>query len=192
MPYPIFPVSPLPANTDRTKFWKTDDVTYDSGAYQAMTTFTRPLFRWSIPWQNVTEIKQGALATFVDSVKGKTYPFLMKDPYEYQVNSVLAVRSGVTNGATLQLYDTRSFFVIADTTTISSLYSLQSGYVSLGAHFDYNQDTGILTVNTKAPEDVWAARSMEYFRKCVFAEDYRDTSVIWNIFNLTLAINEIV
>lgn len=192
MTYPIFPVSPLPAGLDRTRNWKTDGNQYDSGAYQAMTTFSRPLMNYSIPWQNMTEQKQQLLMTIVDSVKGRTFPFLMKDPYEYQVASVEVGDSGTTNGATLQIYDTRSFFVRADTTTIGSLFSATSGFVTLGTEYDYDQDTGVLTVNTKDFGDVWGARSMEYYRKCVFKEDYRETAVLWNIFNAQVQINEIV
>ncbi len=191
MSYPIFPVSPLPAGQERTRFWKTDADQYDSGAAQAMTTFTRPLFRWAIPFTNMTEVKQGLLSTLVDSVKG-TFPFLLKDPYEFAVSSVLAVDSGVVNAATLQIYDTRSFFVRADTTTVGSLFSSLSGYVRLGQEYSYEQDTGIFTVNTKAINDVWGVRSMEYFRKCMFDGDYSDTAVIWNIFNATMKIKEIL
>lgn len=192
MSYPIFPVSPLPAQTDRTRGWKSDNVTYDSGAYQGMTTYQRPLMKYSIPWTNFTEVKQAQLVSIVDSVMGPTFPFLMKDPYEFAVNSVLAVQSGVVQPSTLQLYDTRSFFVRADTTTVGSLFSSLSGYVRLGVEYNYEQDTGIFTVNTKAINDVWGVRSMQYFRKCIFAGDYRDVAVLWNIFNATVNINEVL
>lgn len=192
MSYPIFPVSPLPAQTDRTRFWKSDNVTYDSGAYQGMTTFQRPLMKYSVPWVNFTEVKQAQLVSIVDSVMGPTFPFLMKDPYEFGVSSVLAAGSGVISGASLQLYDTRSFFVRADTTTVGSLFSSLSGYVRNGIEYSYAQDTGLFTVNTKAINDVWGVRSMEYFRKCVFGGDYRDTAVLWNIWNANVLINEVL
>lgn len=190
MSFPIMPVSPLPAGLDRTRVWKTDGNQYDSGAWVAMTTYVRPLVKYSIPFVNFTEVKQALLATLADSVQGTTLPFLMKDPYEYQVSSVLAVDSGVGAG-TLQLYDTRSFFVRADTLSIGSLFSSKSGFVTLGAEYGYDQDTGIFTVNTKATDDIWGVRSMEYFRKVHFSADYRDTAVIWNVFNATVQIDEI-
>ena len=130
--------------------------------------------------------------TIVDSVKGGTYPFLMKDPYEFAVSSVLAANSGVVQPTTLQLYDTRSFFVRADTTTVGSLFSSLSGYVRLGQQYNYDQDTGVFTVNTKAINDVWGVRSMEYYRKCKFDGDYSDSAVIWNIWNAQIKIKEIL
>lgn len=191
MTYPIMPVSPLPAGIGRTRDWKTDGQRYDSGAWQAMTTYTRPLFQYQIPFQNINEVKLGLLTTLADSVQGTTLPFLMKDPYEYQVSSVLAVASGVSAG-TLQLYDTRSFFIRADTTTVGSLFSALSGYVKLGTNYNYDQDTGILTIITKSNTDAWGVRSAEYFRKVHFANNFQDQAVLWNIFNATIQIDEIV
>jgi hypothetical protein len=188
----IFPALPLPAQTDRTRAWGGGGTQYDSGAYQAMTPYSRPMMKYSVPYTNFNEIKQALIQTFVDSVQGPNRPFLIKDPYEFAVSSVLAVRSGVIGVTTCQLYDTRSFFVRADTTTVGSLFSTLSGYVRNGHEYNYDQDTGVLTVNSKASTDVWGVRSMEYFRKVAFVGDYRDTAALWNIWNATLNMNEII
>lgn len=191
MSYPIFPVSPLPAGLDRTKAWGENESLYDSGASNAMTPYQKPLLRYTIPWTNITEQKQQALFAFNNTTKGKTLPFLMKDPYDYRVNSVLGVRSGYASGsADLHLYDTNSFTVRADTTTIGSLFSVLSGYVTLGQEYTYAQDTGVFHINSKAVNDVWGVRSMQYFRKCKFSQDYTENAVLWNIFNLNLVIRE--
>jgi hypothetical protein len=190
MAYPIFPASPLPAGLDRTKFWNTDESIYDSGASNAMTTFQKPLYRWTIPFQNITEFKQSSLSAFNDLVRGKTLPFLIKDPYDFRVNSVLAVRSGIISAATLALYDTNSYTVRADTTTISSLFSSLSGYVRLGFEYNYSQDDNILLVNSKGPTDVWGVRSMQYFRKAKFTNDYNENAVLWNIFGMSIQVRE--
>jgi hypothetical protein len=191
MAYPIFPVSPLPAGLTRQFHWKTDEALYDSGASTGMTTFQRPLYRYSIPFINYNEIKQGPLAAFFNVVKGKTLPFLMKDPYDYRVNSVMGVRSGYASGSgDLRLYDTNSYQVRADTTTIGSLFSSLSGWVTLGAEYSYSQDTGLLTVNTKAQNDVWGVRSMQYWRKVKFTNDYTESAVIWNIFGSQIDMRE--
>lgn len=194
MSLPIFPVSPLPAQTGVTFDWNVNESRYDSGERNAMTPWLRPLYEWAIPFQNMNEIKRETLADFVLSpdIRGGVGNFLMKDAYHFRVNSVLAVRSGYASGSgDVSLYDTRSFFIRADTITIGSLHSTLSGYVTLGAEYSYNQDDGVLTVNTKAQSDVWGVRSAQYYRKCYFMQAYRDQSVIWNIFNADLKIKEL-
>lgn len=188
----IFPVSPLPADLDRQPSWNTDRVRYDSGARQGFSAYTRPLYEYEITFQNMNEIKEATLMTFIHSVRGMTDTWLMKDPYDFRVNSVLAVRSGITNAATLFLYDTRSYFMRADTLSIGSLFSSLSGYVRLGVQYGYDQDTGIFTVNTKAATDIWGVRSGEFYRKCAFVSDYRETSKMWNQFGATVRVEEVV
>ena len=192
MAYPIFPVSPMPANIDRNAFWKVDKVKYDSGARQAMTTFVRPLYRYRIPIPVYNEVKQAAVISFWNAVQGETQPFFMKDPYDYTVNSVIVVRSGLISAATVYIYDTNSFKVFADTTTVGSLFSSLSGYVTAGSEYTIEQDTGILRVNTKATTDVWRANSMQYFRKCAFEQTYNERAIIWNIFGTELTVEEMV
>lgn len=191
MSLPIMPFSPLPANLERFKNWNENVALYDSGEQQADTPYVRPLYQWSVPIKLMTEIKQGSLWQFWDLVRGATLPWLMKDAYDFRVSSVLAVRSGITNAATLFLYDTNSYFVRADTLTVGSLFSTLSGYVRNGVEYSYAQDTGLLTVNTKAVTDVWGVRSMEYYRKVKFSAPYKETSQLWNIFNTTLSIVEL-
>lgn len=188
---PIMPFSPLPANIQRTWNWGENVVIYDTGEQQADTAFVKPLLQWDCPIKLMTEIKQSSLEAFQNATKGQTRPFLMKDPYEYQVTSVMGVNSGVTNAATLYFYDTRSYTVRPDSTTVSTLFSTLSGFVTLGTEFSLDQDTGIVTVNTKDVTDVWGVRSMEYYRKCKFASQYAETSVLWNIFGATLKIVEL-
>lgn len=192
MAYPIFPVSPLPANLTRDFHWKVDKVRYDSGARQAMTSYARPLYRYEVPIPIYTEIKQSSLAYFWNLVKGETLPFFMKDPYDFRVNSGIAVRSGLISGATLYLTDANSFRIYPDTVSVSTLFSSASGYVTLGSEYTIEQDTGILRVNTKTGTDVWGARSLEYFRKCVFEAPMVERAVLWNIFGTVLTIEEVV
>jgi hypothetical protein len=188
----IFPVSPLPANMTRTFKFNVSVQRFDSGARQAVTAWSKPLYEWRIPWRNMNETKQNTLASFAKDMFGPLTPFLMKDPYDYRVNSVVAVSTSQTQGGTLQIYDVKSFFIRVDTTTVSTMTSNLSGYVSLGTEYDYDQDTGALTVNTIAATDFWTVASAQYFRKVAFKEDYSDQSPIWNIFNSNITIEEIV
>lgn len=189
----IFPSSPLPGGLRRTKQWNGNNITYDSGANQGFTAWKKPLYRWDVPWQNINDVKQGVLSTFADSVRGTVDPFLIKDPYDYKVGSVQFVNSAQTEGGTLQTFDTSSFSIRVDTTFIGSLTSALSGFVTLGAEYDYDQDNGVLTVNTIDAIDIWSNPStIEYFRKAKFDGNYADVSPIWNQFNVQLVIKEIV
>jgi hypothetical protein len=175
----IFPSSPMPAGMERLKHWGEDVQEYDSGEMQGISPYAKPLYEWSLPFQNYTEIRQSSLWSFYDAVKGRTTPFLIKD----------AVNSGPTSGS-LYLYDTNSYMVRADTTTIGSLFSALSGYVRLGTNYNYDQDNGIFTITTKANTDTWGVRSMQYFRKARFMTQMREASPIWNVFKTNLTIKE--
>ena len=110
MTLPIFPI-PMYGGLRRSKRWGENVVRYDSGARQGDTPFLKPLYNYDMNIQNMTEFRQSSLWHFLDEQKGMTNPFLMKDPYDYRVNSVLAVRSGIPTGSTLFIYDTNSFMV---------------------------------------------------------------------------------
>jgi hypothetical protein len=192
----VWPASPLPAGTDRTPFWQMDENFYDSGAHQAMTPYARPLYRYAIPYRNFTESKRAVLLSFWNQQRRQgNAPFLIKDPYDYAVASVEAVPFGFATGSgSVRLYDTSSFFIRVDTTTVASLFSALSGYVRNGVEYSYNIETGLLTVNVKNVNDTWGARSLEYFRKVVFAPgyQYREQGVIWNVFEANVELQEVV
>lgn len=189
----IFPSSPLPGGLSRTKQWNGNFVRYDSGAGQGFTAYVQPLYRWQIPWRNIADTKQNTLAYFADTVKGNVTPFLMKDPYDFAVGSIQWVNTTQTDGDSLQTFDLRSYHIRVDTTYIGSLTSVLSGFVTLGSEYSYDQDTGVLTVNTIGANDRWSTpTTIQYFRKVHFAQDYSDTSPIWNQFQVTVVIEELV
>lgn len=189
----IFPSSPLPAGLTREPFWNTSKIRYDSGARQATTPYKRPLMRYNIPFKNVNEVKQSAVFSFWNLQKGTTTPFLMKDPIDYLINSVFVVSGdAVSEPASLGVFDVTSFFVLVDTTTIGSLTSNKSGFVTLGSEYDYDQDTGKLTVRSIDNDDSWTAQSLSYFKKVAFEAQYRETGIIWNQFGFVLRIEELV
>lgn len=185
----IFPI-PIYGGVQRVKQWGANIVRYDSGMRQADTAFLKPLYDYQMTIPYMNEFRQSSLWHFIDLQRSETDPFLMKDPYDYIVNSVFAVRSGLTTGS-MFLFDTNSYMVRADTTTIGSLFSSLSAYVKLGTNYTYDQGTGILTLTTKASTDVWGVRSMQYFKKCAFKDTYTEQSPSWNIFGGTLSIEEI-
>ena len=186
----IFPSSPLPGGLNRKKKWNGNRVTYDSGASQGFTAWTQPRFEWVAPWRSINEVKQLVIASFADQVRGNVDPFLMKDAYDYQVGSVMIVRSGITTGS-LQSFDARSYHIRVDTLHIGSLTSTLSGFVTLGTEYDYDQDTGVINITTKNATDQWSiVATGEYYRKVAFSDDYSDASPLWNSFQVTLKIEE--
>lgn len=186
----IFPSSPMPGGTTRSKDWNVGVQQYDSGDSQGLSPYVKPLYEYNVPFNNMMETQQSSIWAFWDLQKGPAIPFLFKDPYDFAVNSVLGVRSGITSGASLYLYDTRSYMVRADATTINSFFSTLSGYVRLNHEYFYDQDTGILSVATKAATDVWGVRSMQYYKKVRFVGDYSEASPMWNVFNGSFAMRE--
>jgi len=188
----IFPTSPLPAGMTREPFWNESKVKYDSGARQATTPYIRPLQRYNIPFKNINEVKQSGVFSFWNLQKGMTTPFLMKDPIDFRINSAFVTSGDVTEPASLGLHDVTSFFVLVDTTTIGSMTSNKSGFVTLGSEYDYDQDTGLLTVKSIDTDDYWQLTSAQYFKKCAFEQQYRETGIIWNQFSVNLKIEELV
>lgn len=189
---PVFPYSPLPGGMTREAFWNGANNVYDNGEMQGFTNFVKPLMRYTIPLSLYTEIKQSSVwAFFSDTTQGMVKPFLLKDPYLYAINSVVGVQSGVTNAATMFLFDTNSYMVRADTLSIGSLFSASSGYVRLGVEYGYSTDTGVLTVNTKAVSDVWGVRSATYYRKVKLTSAFVETAAMWNTFGSGLTLQEL-
>lgn len=189
MSLPIFPLNPLPGGLTRTKNWNESVTTYDSGVKQGDSNFVRPLFQWTIPVSLFTEIKQSSLWAFYDTTHGMQRPFLLKDAYDYRINSVFLCGTGFVSGS-LYIHDVNSYMVRADTTTIGSLFSSMSGYVTLGSEFTYDQDTGIMVVNTKATNDVWSVRSAQYYKKGSFTAPYQEISPMWNVFQTAFTVEE--
>lgn len=185
-----FPFSPLYAQMTREKHWNDQQNIYDSGDIQGFSNWMRPLYQYTMPISLFLDTKQQSLWRFWDQQKGTVTPFLIKDPYDNAVNSVLAVRSGITNAATLYLFDINSYFVRADTATVGSLFSVLSGYVRNGVEYSYAQDTGLLTVNTKVSNDTWGVRSMSYWKKVKFSSQYVETAIIWNMFTTQITMME--
>jgi hypothetical protein len=187
----VFPL-PIYAMMTREKAWNDDSNIYDSGDVQGFSNWVRPLYRYTMPVSLYNEISQNSLWNFWDKVKGRMTPFLMKDPYDNAVNSAVVANSGFVQGGSLYICDAvNSFPVRADTTTIGSLWSVLSGFVTLGTQFSYSQDSGILTVNTKALNDVWAVRSVSYYKKVKFNSQYTETAIMWNTFATALTFIEL-
>lgn len=178
----------------KTAGWDEHSTKYDSGAAQGSTTYLRPLMTYRIPFKNINEIKQHSLQLFVKQQRNGVLPFLMKDPnpLDYRINSVFVTSGDVTEPASRNIFtEVDSFFCRVDTITIGSLTSNKSGFVTLGSEYDYDQDTGILTVKSIDTDDFWTASSLQYYRKCKFMSDYTENAVIWNQFSTTLIIEEI-
>ena len=186
-----FPISPLPA-AERVFNFNENIMRYDSGARQATSAWRRPLYRWTFNFQNINEVTQGTLTTFVRSTFGRRSPFLMKDPYDYLGYPNIIVNTNATNATTLQVFDVNSFKMRVDTNDISTITSNLSGFVSLGSEFSYNVDDGVFTINTIDAADYWTIGTVSYWRKVAFANVYTEQSRLWNSFNTQVIMEEIV
>lgn len=189
MSYPIFPVSPVPADFGRTINWGGNSVKFDSGVRQANTAFVRPMYNYNMNFRNMPPEKRELILTLVQSVRGRIFPFWFPDPYDY-VNSAQLVSSGVTVGS-FNVVNEYGHSIRPSSTQVSTLYSTLSGYVSRNVHYTYNFNSAFITVISKNSTDVWAVKSLSgLFKKCSFDSNYSDTAVLWNIWNANINFTE--
>ena len=185
----IFPTSPLPANIGRNRSWGESVTVYESGAQQGQTGWSRPLNRLKIPFKSVTSEDRNAVLDFVDQQKGRTIPFLMKDPDEMFVDSSGHEYTSVT---TFRLFNVKSHPLIPDSAHVN-IVSVLSGTLTQNIDYTLDQDTGILTyVWTPGATDSWYVSSTQFFKKWAFAADYRDVSPrVWSIYDVSIDLREL-
>lgn len=189
---PIWPTSPVPANLTRQPIWGENVVTFDSGGRQASSPFVKPLVKYSVSLSNIPRSKQSSLWAFFNRSKGQTIPFLFMDPYDYQVQGALAVpvNAGVSS---FFMLSNEGWPVIAASGQVT-ITSAQSGALTANSHWLLEQDTGIIQVLINSGRvnsaDSWTC-SGNYFRKCGFADQYQETSPIWNSFNAQVVWSEL-
>lgn len=189
MSYPIFPVSPVPADFRRTINWGGSKVKFDSGARQSNTGFVRPMYSYDMGFKNMPPAKRDQLLTLVQSVRGTIDPFWFPDPYD-SVNSAQTVGTGITAGSA-NILNQYGHLIRPTSVQVSTLYSTLSGYVTRGTHYTYNLNSAFITITTKNTGDTWAVQSLGgLFKKCSFDQDYSDTGVLWNIWGANIAFTE--
>ena len=190
MTWPIFPSSPVPANLSREAFWNSQVLQYDSGKSQGDTGWSRPLYRFSIPWVNINETKQNTLEAFVRDRRGNTLPFLFGDPYHNTISSYVFVAS--VQVTTAYLLDNDGFEVFPASGHIA-LTSTVSGTMAEGTDFSVNSLTGVITfTNTTLLNESITCDSAFFYKLCRFNGSYRTQSPLWNIFNSNITIEEIL
>lgn len=182
----IWPSSPVWADMERQPLWGEEVTRYDTGVRQAATIRTRPLYRYSITADNFNEIKQAALHTFVNSLKGMAQPFLFKDPYDYQASSV---NQPVTaNGSGFYFVDARSWRFIPDSAYLV-IADGKSGTLVNGTHYVVSLDNGWVK-HMVVVTSTWRATT-QFFRKVALDQPYVEKSGTWNIFSAPLVLQEI-
>jgi hypothetical protein len=172
--------------------WGDINVRFDSGAHHGTSTYARPLYtNWSIPWKNIPQTKRDTILGFVNSMKAGATPFLIKHHKDFRVNSVLAASAGYTAGTSFFTYDVNSFLIRVDTTTIGSMFSSLSGWVTLGSEYNYDQDTGIMTADSIDVTDVWRIESAQYYRKAYIRRNYQETGIIEGQYTGRIVLDEV-
>ena len=187
----IFPSSPVWADMSREAMWNEEAFNYDSGKFQGSTSWVRPLYKYSINAKNYPDTAQTSLEAFWNSLKGRTTPFLFKDPYEYATSSsiVQPTSTNMGNGSGFYLVQQNSWRVIPDSAFLS-ISDGNSGVLNSGSHYVASLDNGWITVKV-AVSSVWSS-SFQYFRKVVFDSAYNPASPIWGVFNADFVIREIL
>jgi len=187
----IFPSSPIWADIVREAMWKEETYHYDSGQFQGSTAWARPLYKYEINAKNYEIANQSSLEAFWNTLKGKTTPFLFKDPYAYATSSAITQPSTTTmgNGSGFYLVQQNSWRTIPDSAYLSIACG-RSGVLASGSHYVASLDNGWIQTKV-APSSIWTA-SFQYFRKVVFDSAFSDQSNIWNNFNAGFTIREII
>jgi hypothetical protein len=183
----IFPSSPVWADFDRTPIWAEEVNYYDSGERQGSTAWQRPLYRYAIKASNITEVKQSSLHNFWNQQKGQVTPFLFKDPYDYKANGI--TQPAAASGSGFYLRQVNSYKVIPDSGNFL-IRDSRSGNLVSGSHYVASLDNGWIQVLV-AQSSTWVA-SFEFFRKVAFSDQYSEQSKIWNIFDTTIVIQELI
>jgi hypothetical protein len=184
----IFPTSPLPADISRTPVWGESVQKFDSGAEQGATPWQKPLIQYSINLSNIPRSKQSSIMAFYNLVRGRTNPWLIRDPYDFLVNGAVCVASG-TGVRSFFVRTIEGFPVIPASGTLR-ITSALSGTLTHNTHYSFNMVTGVFSTHLAvATGDTWTA-SCQYFRKCRF-DSYQESSRLWEQFNGTLSFHEI-
>lgn len=185
-----WPTSPIWADLVRAVDWNENISRYDSGLYQGDSNWVRPLHRYSVRGKNVPRTTQSSLYLFVNSLKGGATPFRIKDPYDYQFGNVIqptstSMVSGdgfyVTNDFGWRVLPDEALHVFFDASSPSALVE--------STHYVTSYDNGFTTVLGPVSSE-WVS-SMQYFRKAYIAQNYSETSRIWENFGVILVIQEI-
>jgi hypothetical protein len=187
----IFPSSPVWADIIRTPMWNEEVFKYDSGQRQGSTAWARPLYRYEVHAKNYTETKHSSLEAFWNTLKGKTTPFLFKDPYDYATSAsiVQPTTTAMGNGSGFYLVQQNSWRVIPDSVFLS-ISDPRSGVLTYSTHYVTSWDTGWVTVKV-AVSSLWTS-SFQYFRKVAFDDDWSEQSNLWNSFESNLLIQEMI
>jgi len=186
----IFPVSPLPAATTTLFRDGVNEQQFDNGARHASTAWTKILRSWQISFNSIPRTQQQSLSAF-NARFGRLRTFLMKDPYDFEIDSL---EIGFTTGSnTFYIRDESGFSVIPDSADLT-IVSASSGTLTQGTDYTLDQASGIVTyVLTPDGGDSWSVQTTTYFRKCAFGQNYRYVSPrVWNNFNLVLEVKEVL
>jgi hypothetical protein len=65
----VFPTSPVPADMTRSRTWNANKQTFDSGAYQGSSPYSKPLYRYGFNMANMPRTKQQSLESFINDLR---------------------------------------------------------------------------------------------------------------------------
>ncbi len=185
-----WPTSPIWADLNRKPSWNENVNRYDSGLFQGSTNWVRPLHTYRVQGKNAPRETQASLYLFVNSLKGSTTPFRIKDPYDYQFNAVTQpTSSNMVSGDGFFVINNFGWRSLPDENAHVFFDPASPSALVESTHYVASYDNAFITLLVPV-SSLWTA-SMDYFRKAHIAERYEERSTLWNNFGISIIIQEI-
>lgn len=193
MVYPVYPHSPPPANYDREPRWPSEDSRYETGKAQFSTVYVRPLYEYSLSYENAQDGRRKLIEDFWNQQQGHVRPFFFTDPKtEHHYVGSANIGFFVTSFAGRFYTDTNSWRVIP-ASGYFTVFTALSGNLTNGVHYAYSQDNGYFTVFTaflnSSDTYSWGGT---YFRKVHFNRSFRPRSRLWGNYGFTVEFDEVL
>lgn len=192
MPTPVYPNSPPPANYDRSPQWSVEANRYFSGKAQFSTSYVRPLYDYTLSYENAPEARRKELEDFWNDRNGERLPFLFTDPKtEHHYANSVALGYFVSSRMG-RFYTTNSWRVLA-CSGYFNIFSALSGQLTNGVHYAYSQDNGFFTVFTAHINSTDTFRwTGTYARLCHFDKDFNPKSRLWGNYAFNVDFYEVL
>ena len=192
MVIPVYPNSPPPANYDRMPNWSVEANRYFSGAAQFSTSFVRPLYHYTLNYENAEDARRKQIEDFWNDRNGERLPFFFTDPKteHHFVNSVLT--GYFVSSRQGRFYDSNSWRVVP-ASGYWELFSALSGQLTNGVHYTYSQDNGFFTVFTAHVNSNDTFRwTGTYVKVCHFDRTFNPKSRLWGNYAFSVDFYEVL
>lgn len=193
MTYPVWPSSPAPADFTFEPVWASDDTRYESGGGQSATTYFKPLYEYTVNYQNAQGAKVTSLEAFWNLVKGHVTPWFWTDPrsQNHYVTSA-DLTTIVASRRLYRFYTQGNSWRCIPASGAFTFRSTLSGALTQGVHYAFSQDNGTVTIFSASvnSSDSYSWNGT-YFKKVRFDRNFRPSSRIWDNYQFSLEFYEV-